>query len=258
MKVMRRLLSRKWILATILVLIGAAVCIRLGIWQLDRLAQRRASNAHYLLMQTLEPVALPSTSTLGDMEYRHATATGTFDFTQQVAIRNQYYQDQYGYHLLTPLVLGNGTAILVDRGWIPADGNEQLSAWSRYDKAGPVDVRGIIRLSQTKADFLGQTDPELSPGQTRMDVWNFPNIPRIQKQTTYRLLPVYIQADPNPADQNPPIPSQPEVDLTEGPHLGYALQWFTFAGILVIGYPFYVRKRSDARLDDPQNQKDGA
>jgi surfeit locus 1 family protein len=54
---------------------------------------------------------------------------------------------------------------------------------------------------------------------------------------------VYIQPDADPNDTEPPIPSQPEIELTEGPHFGYALQWFTFATILFVGYPFFLRKQ---------------
>ena len=257
MKDYGRLLSLKWILTSIVVLLGAAVCVRLGIWQLDRLAQRRASNSHYLLMKTLEPLELPTSEDLPAMEYRRVTATGTFDFTQQIAIRNQYYDDQYGYHLLTPLILDNNFAVLVDRGWIPAEGNDKPAAWSRYNEIGPITVQGIVRLSRAKADFFGKTDPELAPGQDRLDVWTYPNIPRIQNQTKYILLPVYIQLDPDMSDATPPIPYQPEVDLTEGPHLGYALQWFTFAGILLFGYPFFIKKQLGSPRGEPQELKAG-
>jgi surfeit locus 1 family protein len=243
MKDFGRLFNFKWILTTIMVLIGAAVCVRLGFWQLDRLSQRRAFNAHYILMNSLDPIDLTSAENLENMEYRHVVASGAYDFAQQIALRNQYFQDQYGYHLLTPLVMKNGNAVLVDRGWIPASGNEKPSDWNRYDKSGIVNIQGIIRLARTKADFIGTTDPELAAGQTRLDIWTFPNIPRIQEQTNYDLLPVYIQLDVDQSVDNPPIPYQPVVELTEGPHFGYALQWFTFAGILVIGYPLFVNKQ---------------
>jgi surfeit locus 1 family protein len=49
-------------------------------------------------------------------------------------------------------------------------------------------------------------------------------------------------------DVTPPIPYQPEIELTEGPHFGYALQWFTYALILVLGYPFYVRRQIKEKL----------
>jgi surfeit locus 1 family protein len=251
-----KLLNRKWIFATILVILGAVVCIRLGFWQLDRLAQRRASNAHYVLMKSLEPVTLPTREDVVSMEYRSIVASGTYDFSEQVAIRNQYFDEQYGYHLLTPLVLSDGKAVIVDRGWVPAEGNDQPTNWAAYDENGIVEVKGIIRLSREKAELGGKSDPQLGPGQTRLDIWNFPNLVRIQKQTKYPLLPIYIQLDPEQLDSKPPIPSQPDVDLTEGPHLGYAIQWFSFAAIMLIGYPFYVRQQSKKPLISPTKSKE--
>ena len=147
-------------------------------------------------------------------------------------------------------MLTNGKAVLVDRGWIPSDGNSTRSGWDRYDNGAHSTVNGIIRLSRDRADFTGNTDPELSQGQESLDFWLFPNIKRIQEQVNYELLPVYIQADPEPTEELP-IPVQPQVEITEGPHFGYALQWFTFAGILLIGFPFYIRKQSS-----PSHEKD--
>jgi surfeit locus 1 family protein len=74
-------------------------------------------------------------------------------------------------------------------------------------------------------------------------VWNNADLEQIASQLPYPVLPVYIQEQPDPADAAPPIPFQPELELTEGPHMGYALQWFTFTAILVAGYPFFVRKQ---------------
>lgn len=255
--ILGQLLSRRWIFATFLVVAAAAVCVRLGIWQLDRLAQRRASNAHYIATQTEPPLSLPRDldQDLAQMEYRAVTASGHYDFSQQVALRNQVYRDQFGLHLLTPLVLDDGRAVLVDRGWIPAEGNDQGSSWSVFDEPAEGTISGIIRASRVKADLSGQTDPPLGPGQRGLDSWLFPNIPRLQAQVSYRLLPVYIQLSPVPNDTAPPIPYQPEVDLTEGPHQGYAIQWFTFATILLLGYPFYVRRHSTpqvAVVPDPE------
>jgi surfeit locus 1 family protein len=101
-----------------------------------------------------------------------------------------------------------------------------------------------MRLGQSKPDMGGVPDPTLMPGQSRLDIWNFVNIERIAVQTPYPLLPVYIQLDMDANDTEPPIPQQPIIELTEGPHFGYALQWFTFAFILLIGYPFFIRRQS--------------
>jgi surfeit locus 1 family protein len=75
--------------------------------------------------------------------------------------------------------------------------------------------------------------------------WNNADIEKIAPQMPYPILDVFIQpnADATATDDEPPIPFQPEVELTEGSHFGYALQWFTFATILFAGYPFYLRKQ---------------
>jgi len=74
-------------------------------------------------------------------------------------------------------------------------------------------------------------------------VWNNGNIELIGRQMPYPVLNIYIQPDTDADDNIPPIPYQPVIELTEGPHLGYALQWFTFATILFVGYPFFLRKQ---------------
>jgi len=137
--------------------------------------------------------------------------------------------------------------VLVERGWIPADGNATPAGWRQYDRPGRVTVQGQIRLGQTKPDVGGVPDPTLTPGQTRLDFWNIVNLERIQNQVPYPLLNVFVQPDVDPNDTQPPIPYQPEIELTEGPHFGYALQWFTFATILVAGYPFYLRKQLEEK-----------
>lgn len=248
---MLRLVSRKWILTTLLVIVGAAVCARLGVWQLDRLKQRRLFNAHVFAMQAAAPLDL---SAAGDppedltaMEYRAAHATGTYDFVHQVAIRNQSYNDQYGLHLLTPLVMQGGEAVLVDRGWIPAEGNATPADWHKYDQpTGQVTIQGIIRQSQAVPGFGGIADPTLTPGQKGLDQWIYVNIGRIGEQMPYRVLPVYLEQNPDPNRTDPPIPYQEQLDLSEGPHQGYAIQWFSFAVLMLVGYPFFIRRQENS------------
>ena len=239
----RRMFQRKWLLATLLVLVGTAFCIRLGIWQLDRLEQRRAFNAHYEAARAQTPLDLnrEQPEDIGELEWRHVTVTGEYDFANQIAVRNQYYREQYGYHLLTPLRF-DGTAVLVDRGWIPAEGNAAPADWRKYDEPGTVSVLGQLRLGRAKPAIGGVADP-LPENDAKLEVWNNADLGRIASQMPYAILPVYIQPEPDVNDTEPPIPFQPAIELTEGPHFGYALQWFTFATILFFGYPFYVRKQ---------------
>jgi surfeit locus 1 family protein len=247
MRLIQRMFSRKWMLTTLLVFAGAALCVQLGIWQLDRLSQRRAFNAHYLAVRAESPLDLNQAGgqDLSGLEYRDAFAEGSYDFDHQVALRNQYNGNEYGYHLLTPLILGEGTAIVVDRGWIPAEGNDTSQARRHYDEPGMLRVKGILRLGRSKAELGGVADPTLTPGETGLELWNAVNLERIGEQVPYKLLPVYLQPDPEPGDVTPPIPFQPEIELSEGPHAGYAGQWFIFATLLFLGYPFFYLRRQE-------------
>ena len=239
------LLTPKWILTTLLVLAALAVLARLGIWQLDRLELRRAFNAHYSEVMDMPPLEISTASAedLSAMEYRAATVTGVYDYEHQIALRNRYHDNVYGYHLLTPLILSDGSAILVERGWIPASGNETPADWRKYDQPGQITLSGILRLGQ-EPEMGGVPDPELAEGQTRLEFWNNVNLARIQSQIPTPLLPVFFQPDYDPADSQPPIiPARPEIEISEGPHFGYAIQWFTFAVMLALGYPFFLRKQ---------------
>ena len=247
-----KMFHREWLLTTLLVFLGVALCIRLGIWQLDRLESRHAFNAQVESMQALPPLDLnqEGTDSITGMEWRSVKVTGEYDFENQIALRNQYYGDQYGYHLWTPLRFDPSTpsegqaqtAVLIDRGWIPAEGNSVPSDWRKYDEPGIVNIAGQIRLGQTKPALGGVADT-LPENGARLAIWNNGDLERIVDQLPYTALPVYIQPGSDASDVEPPIPFQPEIELTEGPHFGYALQWFTFASVLFIGYPFYLRKQ---------------
>jgi surfeit locus 1 family protein len=145
--------------------------------------------------------------------------------------------------LLTPLLIeGKERSVLVDRGFIPlADGDPQVI--QRYAQPGRVTVRGQILRSQPEPRFAGVPDPALQPGQTRLDAWNFVNLERISLQVAPPLLDVYLLAAPEADLSNAPARTPLEVDLSEGSHAGYAAQWFIFAAILLMGYPFYVRSQ---------------
>ncbi len=240
---LRKMFSRAWWFATLLVIAATLVMVRLGIWQLDRLEVRRAFNAQVETSRAQPVLDLnqDKPSDLSTMEWRAVQVTGEYDFGNQIALRNRYYQTQSGYHLLTPLLF-DGTAVLVDRGWIPADGNPAPSDWRKYDEAGVVTVSGQIRLGQGKPAF-GGVDDALPVDGSPLAIWNNADVARIAAQLPYPILQVYIQPAPAENDSTPPIPYQPTLELTEGPHAGYALQWFTFAAILFIGYPFFLRKQ---------------
>jgi surfeit locus 1 family protein len=261
--IIKKMFSRRWLLITLLVIVGVAVLARLGKWQLDRLAQRRALNAS-VQAQIAAPVLDLSGSALQDnlanMEYRKVTVVGEYDFSQQVALSNQVEGSEWGVHLITPLrIQGTNTAVLVDRGWVPVQGSES-GDWSKYDEPGTVTVRGVIRDSQIKSDLGLRSDPTLAPGQTGLKAWNFVNVSRISQQVSMPLLPVYIQEAPDPSWAGQPVRTQPQLDLSEGPHLGYAIQWFAFAILLAGGYPFFIlrQERKEKEQAEPATHKPAA
>jgi len=249
MNTIRLLFSRKWWWTTLLVLAGTAVTVRLGFWQVSRYHENEAIAEHLIAMQSAAPITFSGKDLPVDvtgMEYRPVQVTGTYDFSRQIAIRNQIWQQVWGndvgYILVTPLVLPDGSAVLVDRGWIPLADNSPAS-WRQFDQPGQITVKGIIRLS-TRPEFGGEIVPTLAPGQTVTSLWNLIDIQALQKQIPYPLFPVYIQEAPDPAFTGMPYRSLSQPDPTYASvNVGYALTWFSFAALLFGGYPLYLRNQ---------------
>ena len=239
-----RLLTRRWFLTTILVIGGVALCIRLGVWQLDRLAQRRIFNTRVeaqINAAVLDLNQANPSSGLFEMEYRSVSVTGMYDFNQEVILRNQVFDGQLGYNVFTPMRIDGGDqAILVERGWIPFTEADPATR-KKFAEPGRVTVKGRLRRSLDQPELGGVPNPTLAAGETHIDAWNYINLNQIQQQTELALQPVYIQQAPDPAWTRLPYRDLNLPDITEGPHMGYALQWFAFATILGAGYPFFVR-----------------
>jgi surfeit locus 1 family protein len=244
---MMRLLTPRWLIGHVLVLLAVIVLINLGLWQLRRLEQRRALNASILAGLQAPVTVLTGEDVDPQALQRHrVTVTGTFDNQAAIAIRNRPFQGQPGDHLVVPLkITGSDRAVLVDRGWIPLEDAEP-DKWRAYDVAGEVTINGVAYPGQSRpAGYLVPTDPTLEPGQTRLDTWFRVDINRIQEQVPYPLWPIYIEqsSQSGTAAATPPLPednTNPVLD--EGPHLGYAIQWFTFALILVVTYGVFMRQ----------------
>lgn len=227
--------SGRRVVATLLVLVGAIALCGLGMWQLDRHAQRAALNARIAAGLAQPPIPLEAFGDLQLLDYRPVTVRGVFDPTHEVLLRNRSFNGVTGYHVITPLRLsGRNEAVLVDRGWIPLT-EASPDARRRFAPAsGETMVTGIARQPETYVG--GPKDPPLTSARPRLDAWFRVDVARIQEQTPYPLLPVFIEMQPvpdAPFTLPQPIPP-PEPD--QGPHLGYAIQWFAFAVILIVGY----------------------
>lgn len=219
----------------VLVVAAAAVLIGLGVWQLQRLSERRALNAEIRARMSLPPVALAGQSA-GLPEYTPVLAKGVYDFANEIVLRNRAHDQEAGVHLLTPLHIdGSHQSVLIDRGWIPYTQADPAARALFDGPPGPVTVMGLARASQARTFFLLPADPTASPAAPRLDAWFWINIPQIQGQMPYPLLPFFLEAAPRANLSTLPISGYDDIDLSDGPHLSYAIQWFAFTVILVAG-----------------------
>lgn len=236
-----KIFSKKWILFTIFVVGMMVLFVRLGFWQLDRHAQKREYNTLLAERWRQEPFdlnqqALPDD--LSALEYRRVTASGYFDYANQLVLKSQVYRDAPGIVLVTPFVFADGRAILVARGWAPGEYSAP-QRWPELEEPAGAPMIGLIRPSQAPPNGDASTPPA-----TPQTEWYRIDIPAIQAQVPYRLAPAWIQQLPEegrPLDRLP-VREEP-LTLDEGNHLSYAVQWFAFAVIAGFGYIMFVRFR---------------
>jgi surfeit locus 1 family protein len=230
-------------LLALLVVGAAAVMAGLGVWQLNRLAARRAQNAVVAARLAAPALDVNAQPEAAPPEYQPVRAAGVYDFAHEIVLRNRARQDVPGGRVLTPLRLaGSDRAVLVDRGWLPYAELEPARRAAYQAPVGEVVVSGIARPSQARAFAFLPADPTQSPALPRLDAWYWANLPQIQQQVPYPLLPFYLEAAAEPGDTALPIAGY-EVDLSDGPHLSYAIQWFAFAAILLVGSGALWRQR---------------
>jgi surfeit locus 1 family protein len=218
----------------------------LGVWQLERLQERRTLNAE-IRRRLAEPPLTLNGSLLTDtarLEYRPVRVRGVFDFSQEIVLRNRAHAEMPGVHVITPLkIQGSEKAVLIDRGWIPYEVSNPATRAAYHTPVGEVEVKGILRRSQTRPYSFLPVDPTLSPELPRLDEWYWLNIDQIQAQVSYPLVPMLMAAAPAEDAQGSQLPiAGYDIDLSEGPHLSYAIQWFAFAAIAVFGPLAYWRQ----------------
>lgn len=236
-----KIFSKKWIFLTILVAAIAVLFVRLGFWQLDRFDQKRTYNATLAARWQMEPFDLSVEQLpedISEMEYRRVTAQGYFDYANQLVLKGQTYRDVPGNVLVTPFVMNGGRAVLVARGWVPAD-RSAPQFWKELEEPADAPMIGLIRPSQSPP--AGQPSTTPTTAQTE---WYRIDIPAIQAQMPYALAPIWIQQLPEtsrPLDRLP-VREEPRA-LDASTHMGYAVQWFSFAIIASFGYIMFVRFR---------------
>jgi surfeit locus 1 family protein len=225
------MIKRRQIIAAAIGLIAAAGCARLGIWQIHRLEQRRAFNARVEERTAAAPVPLaqlPHDTT--ELHYRRVHVTGRWDYDHEIALTSRSHNGSPGLDILTPLVMQNDSdAVLVNRGWVYSpDGNSvDFKLW-RQGEQGSVVAYVELFPAPEERDARAIRNPR---------AWHRLDTLQMAAEFPYGLEPYYLVALPdssNRVDTDGPVRLDAP-DLGEGPHLGYAVQWFAFATIALVG-----------------------
>lgn len=235
-----------WLLSHLLVIVLVVACIAAGFWQLSRLQDKRDAIEQYEegssepVVPVVDLVAPDADAAAIDaVELQPVSVTGRYLVDEQVTVRNRTYDGAPGYWLLTPVDIGGGTGVVVNRGWVPLSIGETPEGLAEVAPVeGEVTVVGTVTATQTRGSF-GGTDP----AEGELDELARADIARLDEQTDLDLLPAYVTLSSQEPVQVTDLPAVVDpAPPGEGPHLGYAVQWFIFATIAVIGYPLVLRK----------------
>jgi cytochrome oxidase assembly protein ShyY1 len=231
------------------VVVLAGVCTRLGFWQLHRLEHRLDRNQIITAHFKAAPVDLSSAlqdgeKVDGNHEWTRVTATGTYDLEHQVTVKFTTRDSAPGVDVVTPLVLASGKAVLVDRGWVETQ-NTVKRPEVPAPPTGQVTIEGWLRQN----NGAGHDAVRPNEGQIRAI-----SSDGMADSVPYDLTDGFVnlqQESPAPATA---LAAEPAPELGQGPHFFYALQWWFFALLAVVGYFWFARaeakeRRSPTRID---------
>ncbi|MEU4039260.1 SURF1 family cytochrome oxidase biogenesis protein [Streptomyces collinus] len=256
----RFLLSRQWVILTLVAIALIPAMIRLGFWQQHRYEARTARNDLVSGALHAEPVPVERLTSPGHTvsrteRYRTVTATGTFDTAREVVVRRRTSSDgEVGFHVLTPFVLPDKRVLLVNRGWIPANGAQTDFPRIPAPPAGRTTVSGRLMADETTA-ASGIKNVRGLPDRQIMLINSAEEARRLGAQ----VLGGYVeQTAPQAKGGSPEQISDPG---SEDAPLNYAymLQWWLFAAAVPVGWWFLVRRelrdREEAAAErDPEEQ----
>lgn len=219
--------------------IGIAVgCVKLGFWQLDRLGQRRTANAQIIGRLGEAAVSLDRLPRNTTVRFRRATATGTYDFANEFVLTSRGRNGAPGVHVITPLRMSStDTAVLVNRGWAYApDGMSIDLALFREDSSAVID--GFVEEFSTSRGPV--STPSVARAVRRLDRDS------IAARIPYPIAPVLLvqrkdSGEFTAVDRGTPVRAEPP-PLDEGSHRAYAIQWFGFALVGLVGTALVVQR----------------
>ena len=235
----RRLLRPSWIISHIFVAALLVSTVNLAFWQLRRLEERKSNNAQIMENTGRESVVVNDLSVDKEDNYQNylpATAKGTFDDDREVYLINRSRDGVPGVEVINSFTLETDPVsfVAVNRGYLPHkifdDGKSEI--WEPPVRV--VEIEGFIRTP-------------FSDGKLQGNEINRIDIDLLSAEWGVPLLPIYLQQNQQTSNDWPVQMKPPE--LTEGSHLSYAVQWFIFTVIGLVGYPLVLRRvAADDRL----------
>jgi cytochrome oxidase assembly protein ShyY1 len=239
------LLRPRMVALHLLAVVLVVVMANLSMWQFNRLNERRDFNAEVRGRASLQPVPLADLlmTSPEDGEWRPVVAKGTFRAQDEVIVLNRSQDNTAGVDALTPFdftVDEKSYAVLVDRGFVP------MTADIPPPPSGEVEFLGRVRKSQERR-LGGLTDPATGVLREVQRV----NVERLAGQVAISaeqtVLPFYVDFLESPAVTGNLPARVANPDLSEGPHLSYAIQWIIFAICAVVAWFILVRRALRSR-----------
>ena len=236
----RFLLNPRWLGLLAFVIVFGAVCFQLGMWQFHRLENRLDRNdvisAHFKADPVPLDVAAPVGTTIdASLEWTRVTLRGTYDSANAVSVKFTTRDAAPGVDVVVPMRLDDGTAVLVNRGWMEAANSNQRPELPAAP-SGDVTVEGWLR-QDNKA---GGDAVRVFDGQVRAI-----DSTGLAEFVPYDLRDGYVNAQSESPTAAEPLAVEPEPELGQGVHFFYALQWWFFGLLGVTGYLWFAR--SEAR-----------
>ena len=261
MAVLRILMTRRWVILTLVFFALIPAMYFLGIWQFHRYQSTNRNN--HLISSNLAapPVAMdvfshPGAKIPADQMYRTVTATGVFDTRDQFVVRNRTDNsgDNIGYYLVTPLITADHQVVLVNRGWVAPNGTNGLAFPPiPGTPGGTITVVGRYRPDETTAS-TGIRNVGGMPSHQFMLI----NSVEQEKVLSEPVVAGYLEltgstpglssadsAQLVPAPSSDAQSTDDDAVVGKGVHLPYAIQWWLFGLMIPIGW--WVLLRRDLR-----------
>jgi len=236
------LLRPRWLIGTVLVALVVTGCLAAGFWQIRRLGERREVNAQ-VRSRSGTTVPLPDagfekdSGVVDDLIYRKVKISGTYDRSKEFLVRFRGRRGLPGYEVVTPLRTDRGT-VLVDRGWVPLEQGDRWKVPSSTTPTGEVTIVGLLAPPEHGAPRIARpTTPDRPVITGSIAIHELSRVLEVDDLYTVHVLAAAGAGNaPFPIAVDPP-------DLGEGPHRDYAIQWFLFATVGVVGWTLLLKRR---------------